>query len=270
MPVDETLVLTILRSQYHRPMDSGTNHRLTISAMTKITRIGVMQAVPPTGSTALRDDSPRSADAPEPGFWKLVRRAMNYLDQDRAEAWRCLQDAYALLGEGHGVEPQDGPRRPAPLRRGGLAAWQVRRALRYVDDHLGAKVDIEGLCAAIGLSRSHFSRAFKIRLGASPMAYVAVRRIERAKALMVSSTQRLADVALVCGFSDQSHLNRHFRRVVGMSPGQWRRSSPEAPDGGDALGGSAVVPTLRRLSRPLPGLTAARPSSRGGISNTIV
>ena len=57
------------------------------------------------------------------------------------------------------------------------------------------------------------------------MAYVAVRRVERAKLMMASTEQRLTDIALACGFADQSHLNRSFRRIVGVSPGLWRRVS---------------------------------------------
>jgi AraC-like DNA-binding protein len=57
------------------------------------------------------------------------------------------------------------------------------------------------------------------------MAFVVARRIERAKLMMTSTRERLTDIALACGFSDQSHLNRHFRRVVGTSPGLWRRMS---------------------------------------------
>jgi AraC family transcriptional regulator len=75
------------------------------------------------------------------------------------------------------------------------------------------------------LSKCHFSRAFKQTVGSSPMAYVAVRRVERAKLMMTSTGQRLTDIALACGFADQSHLNRYFRRVVGVSPGLWRRVS---------------------------------------------
>jgi AraC family transcriptional regulator len=55
------------------------------------------------------------------------------------------------------------------------------------------------------------------------MAYVAARRIERAKILITSTSERLSDIALACGFADQSHLTRTFGRMAGMSPGLWRR-----------------------------------------------
>jgi AraC family transcriptional regulator len=67
-------------------------------------------------------------------------------------------------------------------------------------------------------------------MGLPPMVYVAARRVERAKAMMTSTTERLTEIALACGFADQSHLNRSFRRMVGVSPGVWRRSHAGAND----------------------------------------
>jgi transcriptional regulator GlxA family with amidase domain len=84
------------------------------------------------------------------------------------------------------------------------------------------------LAKLVSFSKSHFSRAFKQSLGLPPMTYVKMRRIERAKALMTSTDQQLTDIALICGFADQSHLNRSFRRVLGVSPGRWRRTNVKA------------------------------------------
>jgi AraC family transcriptional regulator len=64
--------------------------------------------------------------------------------------------------------------------------------------------------------------AAKATLG-SPHAWLMHHRIEKAKGLLMSSARVLADVALDCGFADQSHLTRTFQRVVGMTPGAWRR-----------------------------------------------
>ncbi len=161
-------------------------------------------------------------------LWGLIRQALNVLERDRPEAWRCLRDAFTLLGQQPSAQPMPGhSARPVPP--GALATWQARRVTEYIEQHLDAKLTTEGIAAAIGLSKGHFSRAFKSTLGDSPMAYVAVRRIERAKRLILTSVESLADVALDCGFADQSHLNRQFRRVVGVTPGQWRRSSASEP-----------------------------------------
>ena len=177
--------------------------------------------------------------------WSLIRRAVNFLDRDRSEAWRCLKDAYTLLGE-ESVGDARVPRAVPAVQPGGLAAWQVRRAVDYIEEHLGAKMTTEDIAAAIGLSKSHFSRAFKSSLASSPMTYVAARRVERAKLMMISSAESLAEVALICGFADQSHLNRQFRRLVGVTPGQWRRSSTQAPGTIRSSGRSAGIELQQR------------------------
>jgi transcriptional regulator GlxA family with amidase domain len=116
-------------------------------------------------------------------------------------------------------------RRNLLLRRGGLAVWQIDRALRYVEGNLGSRIAVGDIADLAGLSSSHFSRAFRQSFGYSPIAYVMTRRIERAKRMMTSTRERLSAIALACGFADQPHFNRHFGRLVGMSPGQWRRVS---------------------------------------------
>lgn len=147
---------------------------------------------------------------------QLVRRAMSFFETDRAAAWRCLNDASNLLGG------ESNP--PDAARRCGLPKWRANRALAYIEANLGSKITIGEVADTVALSKSHFSRAFKQSLGSSPMTYVATRRVERAKLMMTSGRERLSDIALACGFADQSHLNRYFRRVVGISPGLWRRS----------------------------------------------
>ena len=160
--------------------------------------------------------------------WSLLRRAVSLVDRDCSEAWRCLRDACTLLDQESPAEPLTA-RIARPIQAGSLAAWQRRRVLDYIEENLGAKLAIDEMARTIDLSNSHFSRAFKSTFAASPMAYVATRRIERAKRMMLACTESLAEIALECGFADQSHLNRQFRRVVGMTPGQWRRSSIRAP-----------------------------------------
>ena len=148
---------------------------------------------------------------------------MTCFETDRKAAWRCLSDASSLLS----ADAQD-PGVDAPsvgkLQPGGLATWQARRTLAHIEANLASKMDIDDLANGVALSRSHFSRAFKRSLGFSPMEYIIVRRVERAKAMISGTREPLAEVALACGFVDQAHLNRRFRDIVGISPGRWRRS----------------------------------------------
>jgi transcriptional regulator GlxA family with amidase domain len=100
----------------------------------------------------------------------------------------------------------------------------------YIEANLESKLGVDHLADGVALSKGHFSRAFRQRLGIPPMVYVATRRVERAKMMMTSTKEQLTVIALACGFSDQSHLNRAFRRLVGVSPGRWRRSNAEVVD----------------------------------------
>jgi transcriptional regulator GlxA family with amidase domain len=154
----------------------------------------------------------------------LVRRAMTFFESDREAAWRCLSDASRLLGAESEQSSRGASGLQITVRPGGLANWQAKRALAYIEDNLGSKIEIREIANLVALSKSHFSRTFRHSLGSSPMAYVSMRRVERAKLMMTSTRERLTDIALTCGFADQSHLNRYFRRIVGMSPGLWRRN----------------------------------------------
>jgi AraC-like DNA-binding protein len=172
---------------------------------------------------------------------RLVSRAMLLLESDRQVAWRCLKDASALLASPTEASSASGPVMSGSFRPGGLARWQARRATAYIEANLESKLEVRGLADLVSFSKSHFFRAFKRSLGLPPMAYVMLRRVERAKLLMTSTSRQLIEIALACGFADQSHLNRSFRRLVGVSPGRWRRNadgtasaSPREGEGGMA------------------------------------
>lgn len=118
-----------------------------------------------------------------------------------------------------------------------------KRALEYIEAHLESQIEIRKIAKLVALSKSHFSRTFKRSVGFSPRAYVSARRVERAKLMMRSTSERLADIAAACGFTDQSHLNRHFRLIVGTSPGVWRRASK------CAIALDRIAPRVRRDCR---------------------
>jgi len=107
--------------------------------------------------------------------------------------------------------------------RGGLAPWQVRRTQDFMDANLDGDPSIAQLASECRLSSSHFARAFKQTMGMPPHRWLTKRRIERAKQLLQETGSQLADIALDCGFADQSHFVRVFSQSEGHSPGMWRR-----------------------------------------------
>jgi AraC family transcriptional regulator len=108
--------------------------------------------------------------------------------------------------------------------RGGLMSWQVRRLKAHIDAHLAERIRTEDLAALLRLSVGHFSRAFKSTFGVPAHDYLTRRRIEVAQDLMLRTREPLGAIALSCGMSDQSHFSRWFRRIVGETPHQWRRT----------------------------------------------
>jgi transcriptional regulator GlxA family with amidase domain len=106
---------------------------------------------------------------------------------------------------------------------GGLAPWQLTRACDVMEADLGESHSISCLAGECGLSSSHFARAFKETTGLAPHQWLTRRRVQRARELLAQSTMELTDIALACGFVDQSHFSRVFARTEKQSPGRWRR-----------------------------------------------
>ena len=112
---------------------------------------------------------------------------------------------------------------PSPAR-GGLAPWQVKRAVAFIRDNLHRDVSLTELAGQVGLSPHHFCRAFKQSTGASPHTWLTQHRIERAQDIIAARPSAgLTEVALSVGFSSQSALGTAFRRVTGTTPSAWRR-----------------------------------------------
>lgn len=109
------------------------------------------------------------------------------------------------------------------VERGGLAPWQRKKVIRYIEENLTTAVRIEHLAELVRLSISHFSRAFRLTFGKSPYGYVLERRMMYAKILMAETNVSLSQIALDCGMSDQAHFCKVFRKTFGTSPNRWRQ-----------------------------------------------
>jgi transcriptional regulator GlxA family with amidase domain len=116
---------------------------------------------------------------------------------------------------------------PEPSR-GGLSPAVTRRVCDYIEGHLEEKIRLDGLAALAGLSTDHFARAFHQSVGVPPHTYLLRRRLEEVEHMLRETHAPLSEIALATGFSDQSHLARHFRRWAGMSPRQvrWSEGNP--------------------------------------------
>jgi AraC family transcriptional regulator len=109
--------------------------------------------------------------------------------------------------------------------RSGLARWQLRRAVEYMEANLLEEIRLSELAKATGLSPSHFARAFKVSMGLTPHRWLIEQRVHRAKQLMTKHTKPISVAANLAGFATQSHFTKAFRRVTGTTPGYWLRNA---------------------------------------------
>lgn len=112
---------------------------------------------------------------------------------------------------GQAAEKQDGAEP--------LSTVRLRALSSYIADHLAETISLTDLAGLAGLSTSQFSRRFRDTTGQTPHQFVTSMRVERARDLLVSGRHAPAEVAALTGFADQSHLTRHIRRTLGVTPG---------------------------------------------------
>jgi AraC family transcriptional regulator len=153
----------------------------------------------------------------------LLQTATEQVERDREAAKIFIARASSLLQ----VEADRNAASDAGARSGGLALWQVHRVKAFVEEHLAEPIHVEDLGEVVRLSTTHFSRSFRRSFGEAPHAYVVRRRLDLACHLMLTSDIALSELALACGFADQAHLCRLFRKATGKSPAGWRRERRE-------------------------------------------
>ncbi|MBD1866103.1 helix-turn-helix transcriptional regulator [Cyanobacteria bacterium FACHB-471] len=103
-----------------------------------------------------------------------------------------------------------------------LTHSQLQQAIDYIHTHLNRDLSLAELAGVINISPTYFASLFKQAMGISPHQYVIQQRVERAKVMLKRTDLAIADIALRVGFSNQSHLTRHFKRLTGITPKQVR------------------------------------------------
>jgi AraC family transcriptional regulator len=109
--------------------------------------------------------------------------------------------------------------------QGALPAHKLRRVIERMKDDLCSDLDLMTLAAEGGYSRYHFLRMFRTATECTPHQYFLRLRIENAQSLMKNHSLRIIDIAESCGFTSQSQFSRVFRKVIGITPRQYRRDT---------------------------------------------
>jgi AraC-like DNA-binding protein len=115
----------------------------------------------------------------------------------------------------------------AKRRLSPLAPWRLKRATSFIEANLARPITLVDLSTAAGLSRMHFAAQFRSATGVSPHTYVLQRRVEAAKQLLLDTPLTIRHIACTVGFKSEAHFVNVFRRLVGDSPGRWRRSAQQ-------------------------------------------
>ncbi|WP_428031694.1 helix-turn-helix transcriptional regulator [Ancylobacter sp.] len=153
-----------------------------------------------------------------------LSRVLLSVARQPAAANRLFVDQLGLSVLAHVAQSYGGLDAQRARMGAGLAPWQQRRATEMMHARIGGQVTIKEIARECQLSPSHFARAFRFSFGTAPHRYLSDLRIAEAKRLMSTTDLSLAEIALRCGFTEQSHFARSFRRQVGDSPGAWRGS----------------------------------------------
>jgi AraC family transcriptional regulator len=156
-----------------------------------------------------------------------IRAAMSEVDAELTAggaggsiAAESLANLLAVHLIRHALEPRLPPRG----RDGALPRGRLRAVVEYIEGHLDTGPSLDQMATVARLSPYHFARQFKTATGLPPHQFVIARRVERAKHLLqTGSDYTLAEVASQAGFSDQSQFSQHFKRLVGVTPGQFRK-----------------------------------------------
>jgi AraC-like DNA-binding protein len=169
---------------------------------------GSRRTTPRFGGDVVRD---REVAARLRRFHRLSERP----ESSGLELQADLAESLVLLVARHG-------RPPRTLRPPGHEPRAVGLTRAYLDEHVDENVTLDALANLAGLSAFHLCRVFRQAVGMTPHAYQTQVRVRRAKSLLRAG-QPITSVAVDAGFYDQAHLNRHFKRIVGVTPGRYVR-----------------------------------------------
>lgn len=159
----------------------------------------------------------------DPVLWAMVRQTHLVLEHSDSPLERetHLLSLLTLVISRYADVPASPTRIPP-------AHSAIERARDYLHAHYAEPLSLDQVARLVHLSPYHFSHLFSAQIGVPPHVYLNQIRVRHARNLLCGGAD-LADTALATGFADQSHLNRNFKRIVGVTPGQFRRFFQQHP-----------------------------------------
>ena len=201
------------------PAGCGYREQLEAAASTRLT---ILYLDP----TVLRNDGETDYAArvhfEDSVVWETAAKLKSAIENGQAKRALYLSALSSVLA----IELSrcdDNAARDTALNRGGLACWQKRAVVGYIEEHLGEQICLGTLAQLARLSQHHFCRAFKQSFGVPPHQYHVRRRIEQAKLLLADRSISITDIALTIGYSQTSSFSVAFRKITGWTPSELRR-----------------------------------------------
>lgn len=160
----------------------------------------------------------------EPGGRLYAESLANILAVHLLREYAQCADGRVLEACWAGAEAETDSTHAEPTGRSATQPRAVADALRYIHTNYSRDLSLNDLAESVHLSPFHVARLFKQALGVSPHQYLIQVRVNSARSLLAagSGERSLAEVASAVGFADQSHLTRHFKRILGVTPKQFR------------------------------------------------
>src|SRR6201997_4530356 len=156
--------------------------------------------------------------------WETAAKLKSAIENGQARRTLYLSALSSVLAmELSRCDDNNDPDAALALTRGGLACWQKRAVVGYIEEHLGEQICLVTLARLARLSQHHFCRAFKKSFGIPPHQYQVRRRMEQAKLLLADPSISVTDVGFTVGYSQTSSFSVAFRKMTGWTPSEYRR-----------------------------------------------
>jgi AraC-like DNA-binding protein len=154
-------------------------------------------------------------------LWETALKLQRLIENPGSDS-RLYLEALGVVLAHELIRPAAATRQSAPAR-GGLAAWQQRILVDYIEENLAERISLAELAKLVRLSPYHVCRAFKESFGVPPHRYHTGRRIERAKALLAKPDCSVTEIGMAVGFSETSSFSAAFRKATGLTPTAYHR-----------------------------------------------
>ena len=210
---------TLTRKLTFVPAGRGYRERLEAAVSTRLTFLYL-------DPTVLRNDEennyPARVHFEDSAVWETSAKLKSAIENGQAKKTFYLSALSSVLAIEMSRSEANASREAAPIR-GGLACWQRRTVLGYIQEHLSEQICLATLAQLARLSQHHFCRAFKKSFGIPPHQYHVRRRVEQAKLLLSDRSVSITDVGLSLGFSQASTFSVVFHKITGSTPSEFRR-----------------------------------------------